>query len=75
MPTAIQTPTITLVHAVSGILAEVTDLPVQGGPIYVRNLRLIERACEALGEKYPQFRVVGQSVESETSVILHVERL
>ena len=73
MSTTTEAPTVTLIHAVSGVLAEVTDLPLQTGPIYVRQQRLIEHAIEALQAKYPQLVVKGQSVDSETAVVLFVE--
>ena len=75
MSTTVETPTINLVHSTSGLLAEVDNLPMQSGPIYARNNRLIEAAIEALGEKYPQLIVRGQSVDSETRVVLWVEAL
>ena len=75
MNATVEAPTITLVHSVSGLLAEVDHLPMQTGPIYVRNHRLIEAAIEALAEKYPQLIIKGQSVDSETRVVLWVENV
>lgn len=75
MNTTVETPTITLVHSVSGLLAEVDNLPMQTGPIYARHNRLIEAAAEALAEKYPQLIVTGHSVDSETRVVLWVENV
>ena len=75
MSIATETITITLVHSPSGLLAEVDNLPLQTGPIYVRNLRLVEAAIDALAERYPQLTVRGLSVDAETRVVLWCEAI
>ena len=67
--------TVTLIHSLSGLLAEVEGLPVQPGPEYVAKARNRELAEEALKARYPELLVRGASSQGETGYVLFVERV
>lgn len=70
---ATETITIVLVHSTSGLLAEITGLPVQAGPEYIRTARNRELAAEALKAKYPQLVIRSATAQGETGYIFFCE--
>ncbi len=67
--------TVALVDAVGGLYADVDGLPMQVGLQREREMRLVDEAVNLLRQEYPQLRATSFSVESETRVLLWVERI
>lgn len=75
MSTATDQLTITLVHSVGGLLADVEGLPLQVGAPWVRQARLEELAVAAVKARYPELVPVTTSYEAEDRVWVYLERV
>jgi hypothetical protein len=74
MSTATDTITVTLIHSVGGLMAEITGLPVIAAPSYIRHGIQYELAAEALRARYPNLLIKSSSVEDD-QVLFWVEHI